>query len=324
MIDENNPQVAFALETVQQASHMVRLVQREMVTAALTKGDRSPVTVADFASQALVGKLISQRFPAMPLVAEESAATLQAPAGRETLSQVTAFLQRVDPEATPQQVCAWIDRGTADPAGSFWTLDPIDGTKGFLRGDQYAVALAWVDQRQVQIGVLGCPNLVDGQHPDPAGSGSLIIAVRGQGAWTTSLENPTANWQALQVSSCSTPSQARLLRSFEAGHTNVDQVDELSHRLGTTAEAVRMDSQAKYAILAAGAGELIVRLLSPDQPNYREKIWDQAAGSIIVEEAGGQITDLTAGRTLARNRGVLASNRLLHTAALHALAAIGV
>jgi 3'(2'), 5'-bisphosphate nucleotidase len=155
--------------------------------------------------------------------------------------------------------------------------------------------------------------------------------VRGQGAWTTSLENPTANWQALQVSSCSTPSQARLLRSFEAGHTNVDQVDELSHRLGTTAEAVRMDSQAKYAILAAGAGELIVRLLSPDQPNYREKIWDQAAGSIIVEEAGGQITDLngtrldfTAGRTLARNRGVLASNRLLHTAALHALAAIGV
>ncbi len=331
MIDANNPQVAFALEAVRQASYLVRTVQREMVTPALTKGDRSPVTVADFASQALVGALLSKRFPATPLVAEESSAALKNRAGKDALTQVTAFLQRMLPEATAEQVCAWIDRGAAKPGESFWTLDPIDGTKGFLRGDQYAVALALVVRGQVQIGVLGCPNLVRSRQPDLAGPGSLIAAVRGQGTWVTSLENPTASWQALHVSSCSDPSQARLLRSFEAGHTNVDQVDELSRRLGITVEPVRMDSQAKYAILAAGAGELIVRLLSPAQPDYREKIWDQAAGSILVEEAGGQITDLdgtpldfTSGRTLAHNRGVLASNRRLHAAALHALAAVGV
>jgi len=91
-----------------------------------------------------------------------------------------------------------------------------------------------------------------------------------------------------------------------------------------------MDSQAKYAVLAAGAGELLFRLLSAAKPDYRERIWDQAAGSIVVEEAGGKVTDLdgktldfSRGRTLAANRGVVASNGLLHDAALAALAQVG-
>ena len=74
----------------------------------------------------------------------------------------------------------------------------------------------------------------------------------------------------------------------------------------------------------------LLRLLSSRQPDYRECIWDQAAGAIVVEEAGGRITDLRGrpldfgqGRTLAANRGVCASNGRLHDAALEALAAIG-
>ncbi|MEM1305276.1 MAG: inositol monophosphatase family protein, partial [Planctomycetota bacterium] len=92
------------------------------------------------------------------------------------------------------------------------------------------------------------------------------------------------------------------------------------------AEPVGMDSQAKYAVLAAGGGEMLVRLLSPARPDYREKIWDQAAGSIVIEEAGGRVTDLDGkrldfshGRTLAENRGVLATNGHLHEAALAGL-----
>ena len=127
------------------------------------------------------------------------------------------------------------------------------------------------------------------------------------------------------------PSRARILRSFESGHTNVSQIDEFALSLGVQVEPVRMDSQAKYAFLAAGAGELILRLLSPSQPDYREKVWDQAAGSLILEQAGGRITDLdgkpldfTKGRRLEDNRGVLASNGLLHEKALRALKEIGV
>jgi len=91
-----------------------------------------------------------------------------------------------------------------------------------------------------------------------------------------------------------------------------------------------MDSQAKFAVLASGNGDLIVRLLSPAQPDYAEKIWDQAAGCLLVEEAGGEVTDLAgrpldfrAGRELRRNTGVLVSNHRLHASALEALRQIG-
>jgi 3'(2'), 5'-bisphosphate nucleotidase len=134
----------------------------------------------------------------------------------------------------------------------------------------------------------------------------------------------------LQVSPRADPAQARLLRSFEAGHTNVEQIEQFAAVLGIQADPLPMDSQAKYALLAAGQGDLILRLLSVDQPNYREKAWDQAAGSLVVEEAGGCATDLdgkpfdfTAGRELVCNRGVLVSNGLLHEAALQALKDIG-
>src|SRR4030042_1160885 len=76
----------------------------------------------------------------------------------------------------------------------------------------------------------------------------------------------------------------------------------------------------------AGTGDLIFRLTSPDRPDYREWIWDQAAGSLLVTEAGGRVSDLAGaeldfsrGRRLERNRGVLGSNGRLHPAALRAL-----
>jgi 3'(2'), 5'-bisphosphate nucleotidase len=63
-----------------------------------------------------------------------------------------------------------------------WTIDPIDGTKGFLRGEQYAVCLSLIVDSKVQVGVIGCPNLpVDPAHPEK-GTGCIFTAVRGQGA----------------------------------------------------------------------------------------------------------------------------------------------
>ncbi|MBE9475187.1 MAG: 3'(2'),5'-bisphosphate nucleotidase, partial [Chloroflexi bacterium] len=190
-------------------------------------------------------------------------------------------------------------------------------------------ALALIVDGQVQIGVLGCPNLTEGYKPDAGGSGTLAIAVRGEGAWLTSLEADANSYQELHVSDIAVPVQARLLRSFESGHTNISQIDYFAQELEVEVEPVRMDSQAKYVLLAFGKGDLYLRLLSSKQPDYREKIWDQAAGSIIVEEAGGQVSDLhgkaldfTAGRMLLNNRGILASNGHLHSQALQALRAI--
>ena len=78
--------------------------------------------------------------------------------------------------------------------------------------------------------------------------------------------------------------------------------------------------------MSSGGGELLVRFLSASKPDYKEKIWDQAAGAIVLEEAGGRVSDLEGraldfaqGRTLARNRGICASNGVLHEKALEAI-----
>jgi len=329
MIDISNPKVKTALHAVRHAAILMRQIQRETVVSSLTKDDKSPVTVADFSTQAIIGRLLSQAFPDIPLVAEETSAALREPGEADTLTKVTGYVSKVIPVATLETVCEWIDYGGAEPGAQFWVLDPIDGTKGFLRGDQYAVALALVEDGVVQMGVLGCPNLREARTPDTEGSGSLVLALRGQGTWTTSLAEDDENWMQLKVSNRSESSQARLLRSFESGHTNVSQIDELADWLGVQVDPVRMDSQAKYAVLAAGGGEVIARLLSPKRPDYREKIWDQAAGSIILEEAGGRLTDLagkpldfTQGRLLTNNRGVLATNGFLHEKVLQGLKAV--
>jgi 3'(2'), 5'-bisphosphate nucleotidase len=158
----------------------------------------------------------------------------------------------------------------------------------------------------------------------------LVVAVRGEGTWVSDLDVEEQNFIRVHVSDRSDPSQARLLRSYESGHTNVSQIDTFAEALGVSAEPVRMDSQAKYAVLATGHGELYLRLLSPKRPDYREKIWDQAAGSLLVEESGGMVTDLdgkpldfSAGKTLANNRGILASNQHLHLQSVNSLHAIG-
>jgi 3'(2'), 5'-bisphosphate nucleotidase len=326
MLNLKRPETQFAFHAVRQAAQLVRQIQVETISSALTKDDRSPVTVADFASQALVGRLVNESFPDDPLVGEEDSSVLQQPASEQSLQQVTQYVSRSYPQATTEKVCEWIDRGAGEPAARFWTLDPIDGTKGFLRGDQYAVALALIEDGQVQVGALGCPNLKGGSKQD---AGLLMIAARGEGAWIGPINGEAKDFHQSRVSPLADPVKARMLRSFETGHTNVSQVDLIAAQLGVQAEPVRLDSQAKYVLLAVGKGELYLRLLSPRQPNYREKIWDQAAGSLIVEESGGRVSDLfgepldfTAGRTLLNNRGILASNGHLHEQALQTLQAV--
>ncbi|MCJ7623216.1 MAG: hypothetical protein MUO76_06910, partial [Anaerolineaceae bacterium] len=166
--------------------------------------------------------------------------------------------------------------------------------------------------------------------PDFNSPGSLLVALRGEGCWTIPLQGEQ-KIRRLQVSDRREPRSARVLRSFEAAHTNVNQTDRFAEILEIGVPAIRMDSQAKYALLAAGEGELMLRLLSAENPHYREKIWDQAAGSLILEEAGGKTTDMdgnsldfSTGRTLDNNRGVLASNGHMHDAALKTLREIKV
>ena len=84
----------------------------------------------------------------------------------------------------------------------FWTLDPIDGTKGFLRGEQYAVALALIVGGEVVVAALACPNLevraaVGGGNEDRQSSqdpaGAIFTAVKGEGAFALPAESSGRN-----------------------------------------------------------------------------------------------------------------------------------
>ena len=143
----------------------------------------------------------------------------------------------------------------------------------------------------------------------------------------------TISWADLTpipVSDVSDASLARVLRSVEKGHTNVGQIDYIVEKLNIKTDPVSIDSQVKYGVLASGGAEILLRLISPKMPNYKEKIWDQCAGVVVLQEAGGIVSDLdgkpldfTHGRTLAENRGVCATNGKIHSAVLDAIAAVG-
>ncbi len=284
--------------------------------------------MADFALQAVISRKLLEAFPDDPLVAEEGSAALSTPQERGTLESVVDYVRRLLPPAGEDDVCAWIDRGEGNPQSRYWVLDPIDGTKGFLRGGQYVVALALIENGRVVLGAMGCPNLDYDLQSDIGGAGCAVVAVRGQGCWLASLRG--AMLRRLHVSGEGYPRKARLLRSVEPLHTDEEAMARLIAELGISAAPIRMDSQAKYAVIAAGESDLIFRLNPPHNPDRKESIWDQAAGSIVVEEAGGRVTDLrgealdfSAGRQLKRNHGVLVSNAQLHEVALRAVARIG-
>ena len=121
----------------------------------------------------------------------------------------------------------------------------------------------------------------------------------------------------------------RFCESVESGHSAHGDAASVAERLGITAAPLRMDSQAKYAVVARGEADIYLRL--PTRAEYREKIWDHAAGALIVAEAGGTVTDIHGrplefhhGRELAANRGVIVSNGRLHDRVLEAIATCGI
>ncbi|HBC55946.1 MAG TPA: 3'(2'),5'-bisphosphate nucleotidase [Gammaproteobacteria bacterium] len=313
-----------ARQSVQQAAEVCGRIQRQVTPEMVQKKDRSPVTVADFASQAVVSIVLQEAFPDIPMVGEEDTATLTE-VGHESLKQrvLEEVNRTLGRDLLEHEILAAIDRCHHDPLTSahsssgYWTLDPVDGTKGFLRGEQYAIALAYIESGEVKLGVLGCPNLDLGQSP-----GVQLWALKNGGAFVTSLQSNDT--QPLTTDDIAEPLQARFCESVEAAHSNHSEAAQVAELLGITQPSVRLDSQAKYAVVASGGASIYLRL--PTLAGYEEKIWDHAAGAIIVEEAGGQVSDIhgealnfAVGRTLRRNRGVVATNGLLHQRVISAV-----
>jgi 3'(2'), 5'-bisphosphate nucleotidase len=311
VIPGGSPECGVALEAVRAAARLTRSVRAAFTPdLATAKPDRSPVTVADLGAQVMVSLSLVDAFPDDPLVGEEDASQLASEPIRDAL---TTRLAEARPGLGPSDVVQALDRGgfAGAPSGRWWTLDPVDGTLGFLRGGQYAIALALVVDGVVRLGVLGCPALerADGSL------GSLFVAERGLGAWELPLEGDRPAVR-LQVAACASASEARYAESLEASHSSQDEAARIGGLLGVTAPPLRLDSQAKYALVARGDASVYLRI---PRTGYVEWVWDHAAGSIVVEEAGGIVSDVDGraldwgqGRRLERNRGIIAAPATIH------------
>jgi len=297
-----------------------RVQARHIHGQAFEKADGSPVTLADLAGQAVITAELRDAFPSDPLLGEEDAAMIRkAP---EIRQKVFSLAREEQPDLSEERLADLIDYGRRpfNPAGRFWTLDPIDGTKGFLAGRQYAVALALMDRGRVAVGILGCPGL---EKPPVGGDGGRILcAIRGRGVRVMKMDGRDVRWIRRNRSVSIT--RARLCESVEPSHAAHEIHAAIQHRLGIQAPSVRMDSQAKYGALALGAADIYLRI--PKKENYAEKIWDHAAGSLIIEEAGGTVTDtqgkeldFSQGETLRENKGVVATAGGIHRQVLSAV-----
>ncbi|PSN73731.1 3(2),5-bisphosphate nucleotidase HAL2 [Corynespora cassiicola Philippines] len=325
-----------ALLAVQRATLLTKSVYSSHSKGTLSKSDSSPVTIGDFGAQALIISSIKHAFPQDEVVGEEDADDLRKNDSLRDLVWDLVQASKLDdsdaeakiggPIKSKDDMLEAIDAGNSagGRSGRIWALDPIDGTKGFLRGGQYAVCLALMVDGVPTVGVIGCPNLpVDDTAPldssigadadDKDGKGVLFGAVKGEGATSRPLTRGSlANEKPISMKPLDDIAQATFCESVEAGHSSHGDNAAIASKLGITKPSVRMDSQAKYGSIARGAGDLYLRL--PVSKTYQEKIWDHAAGVVIVQEAGGEVADAWGkpldfgiGRTLKENKGVVAA-----------------
>jgi 3'(2'), 5'-bisphosphate nucleotidase len=234
-----------------------------------TKLDSSPVTVADFGGQAIVCSIVHDHFPNDSIVGEEDSSELRQ--NPDLLARVVSAVQEVSTEQkiTSDFVTTAIDRGTGTggPSGRFWTIDPVDGTLGFLRGPkdgQYACALALIVDGRVKLGVLGCPNLmIDPSNPS-AGTGVMFVGVENQPAVMIPLQEKdiksgTAMETPVHASATSNSTNATFVESVDGSHSSHSTAARIGAELGITNAAKRMDSQVKYGVLARGDADIYLR-----------------------------------------------------------------
>ena len=329
-----------AVRCVADACRVARAVQHDLASVQeVLKDDRSPVTVADYAVQAVVALALAESDADTPMVGEEDADGLRGPDRRPLLEQVLAAVRRVRPDATAEMVLTAIGRGDHDATGPrFWTLDPVDGTKGFLRNQQYAIALALVEGGRPTVGVLGCPNLSASPTDSPeavSADGSLFVATLGGGTMLYPAADPAAEPHPVQAATAAaSPAHnrerppIRICESVEKAHSNQSDSARIVAELGGDPTPVRLDSQCKYAVVARGQADAYLRL--PTRPGYVERIWDHAAGMLVASEAGARVTDVTGrplefthGRGLESNRGVVCARADVHPGIIAAIERLG-
>jgi 3'(2'), 5'-bisphosphate nucleotidase len=223
------------------------------------KSDASPVTLADGKAEAIILRHLAAAAPDIPFIAEEQAEALGLP------------------EQIPQR---------------FWLVDPLDGTKEFIRRNgEFTVNIALIEHDRPVLGVIGIP--VKGVVYGAAGPGTARVVDEGGRA------------RRIQARICP---DAGATVAYSRSHADTPR---LEHWLSdySVAERIVAGSALKFCLIAAGSADLYPRF----GPTME---WDTAAGQALVEAAGGSVTMLDGtpfryGKVGFRNPGFVVRGRSL-------------
>lgn len=219
------------------------------------KSDHSPVSIADTEAEKIIIKTIKSSFPSHNFIGEES--------------------------------------GKTDASGGYqWIIDPIDGTKNYIRKiPLFATQIALMKDGEVILGVSNAPALKE-----------MICAEKGKGAFL--------NENEIFVSKINKLSDSYLcfggIKYFKR-HYYIDALLKLSE---TTNGYRGIGDFWCYHLVAQGKVDIMV--------DAEIKIWDFAAAKVIIEEAGGRVTDICGGPITISTSSVIATNGILHNAVVEA------
>ena len=234
MLDLRNPQPLLAqLCTIaaEAGGAILEVYGRDF--AVHYKDDRSPLTEADEVSQRIIVERLHALDDSVPVLSEESA----------------------PPEPATRR--SW---------ARFWLVDPLDGTKEFLkRNGEFTVNIALIEGHRPVLGVVQTPV-----------GGELACAWRGGGAW---IARPGEKARHVKTRKRATPIVVAGSRSHASAHES-----ELLARLGHCAK-MPLGSSLKFLRIAAAEADLYIRLGPTSE-------WDTGAGQCVLEEAGGVVLDM--------------------------------
>lgn len=255
-----------ALETLAIEAGLAIMAIRGRGAEVREKPDSSPVTDADEAAERIIIAGLRNLLPGVPIVAEESMSAGEGPDQRET-------------------------RGAN---AMFWLVDPLDGTKEFVRGNgEFTVNIALIRDGLPVAGVVFAPAL-----------GRLYAGAEGAGASLMELTpDGSSEWRPITVRDA--PAEA--LVAIASKSHRLPQTDALLARL-PLGESRAVGSSLKFCVLAEGAADIY--------PRFGETMeWDTAAGQAVLLAAGGRMVTwdgrpFTYGKPDYRNPGFLAHGRL--------------
>ena len=237
-----------ALEAAQKAEEVILRYYSDSINPEL-KADGTPVTIADTTAEKVIIETIQRRFPDHGFLGEES--------------------------------------GTVhSQSGYQWIIDPIDGTKNYIRNiPLFATQIALMKNDELILGISNSPVLKE-----------VLYAERGEGAFL--------NDQQIHVSSVSEISEAMVCHGGLRWFSEKGILSNLCDLIDHSYRSRGFGDFYMYHLLASGRADIVIE--------SDIKIWDIAALTVILEEAGGRATDLQ-GKPVGKDTiSMVATNNVLH------------